>query len=490
LDNCEIFYIKTNVHFFLDDNCEGDLAYIPGATINLSPENAFNLAEQMINDANHFYDEVNERENAQWNQDFHGLPITDHQCIPVRYVLCGVQVHCDTDAQDIPNLSDNRITPYFTNEDSEINVFVTNLSFQEVSGFARLGRNLIAVETIGPGLFNHEAGHAFNLRHTQRIAGDGCDDTWGLQWMWDWNGDGNSDATGTACWSNSPTFQGQDACDTDIFNEEHPCCFWGNQSNNVMTASSSWGPNYQYAAMTTCQMGRILDNINQRKCDFLVEGNGTCPPIKAVIGTLPNTENNQTTDCPACFYLTASDNEDQYEVEILNEFGNVLIYTGIIEGTAGKYCINPRIQTSTKKPVWPNGLAAGQTYTIKLTVHNDCNDSHAQLLSFTLPKPCHPTTISQPGGPGGSTAIASITISPNPSTSFIQASIDAKETGILRIYGVHNDSNSSYGLIWDSSVLTANEQIIDLNISNWHSGMNSLIFELNDQIYLEQIIKQ
>lgn len=42
----------------------------------------------------------------------------------------------------------------------------------------------------------------------------------------------------------------------------------------------------------------------------------------------------------------------------------------------------------------------------------------------------------------------------------------------------------------ETSILTVNQELINIDISNWHTGANSLIFEFKDQIYVEQIIKQ
>jgi hypothetical protein len=52
--NCVPIYINVNVHFFLDDNCEGKLATAPYVTANLNPTNAFNIAEQLIQKSNLF----------------------------------------------------------------------------------------------------------------------------------------------------------------------------------------------------------------------------------------------------------------------------------------------------------------------------------------------------------------------------------------------------------------------------------------------------
>lgn len=54
-ENCIPVYVNVNVHFFLDDNCQGNIATAPGVTANLNPNNAFEIAEQMVNDANAFF---------------------------------------------------------------------------------------------------------------------------------------------------------------------------------------------------------------------------------------------------------------------------------------------------------------------------------------------------------------------------------------------------------------------------------------------------
>jgi len=84
----------------------------------------------------------------------------------------------------------------------------------------------------------------------------------------------------------------------------------------------------------------------------------------------------------------------------------------------------------------------------------------------------------------------SIAISPNPSSNFINIDFDAKDTGLLKIYGMHNNSNSSYGVVNETSVATQDQQSINLDISNWMSGSNSLIFDFKGEIFVKTIIKQ
>jgi len=58
--NCVNVYVNVNVHFFLDDNCEGTVATAPGVSGDLTPQNAFYLAEKMIDDANAFLQAMSE----------------------------------------------------------------------------------------------------------------------------------------------------------------------------------------------------------------------------------------------------------------------------------------------------------------------------------------------------------------------------------------------------------------------------------------------
>lgn len=48
-DNCTKIWLRVNIHFFLDDNCEGTLDPLGNETI--SPEKAYEVAESLINNA-------------------------------------------------------------------------------------------------------------------------------------------------------------------------------------------------------------------------------------------------------------------------------------------------------------------------------------------------------------------------------------------------------------------------------------------------------
>ena len=227
--NCIPVYINVNVHFILNDSCGGNVAvedYVQG---DLTPPNAFNLAETMINDANEFFEIMSENDQGQWNSAAHNTPETDPQCIPIRYVLSGVYLHCDSESQLVDYSFDE--SQFFVNPDNEVNIIVTVIDFypndpkDSPTGYASNLENFAVVENLSPGILNHELAHVFDVGHTF-WPDDGCDDTWDYNWEWDSDCDGIPDVFNDKCWNSEPLYNDQDACDTNIFCEEHPCCEW------------------------------------------------------------------------------------------------------------------------------------------------------------------------------------------------------------------------------------------------------------------------
>lgn len=313
IQNCTPVYIRINVHFILDDNCEGAMAAVPDLPEDMHPSNAFYLAEKLISDANAFYETVNSLQTSQWNQVPHGVPETPHQCVPFRYILTGVYLHCRTSAQFLQSLSFSAFSGLYVNNSSEVNVFMSNIGTiggTNTSGFASQGTKRVAVENNGLGLFNHELGHVFSLVHTF-VADDGCDDTWPHVWAWDggkceqdvWINqcDGIAELSSLrGCWGTGVDhlytrkhplteclFAGANSCDLQMFCTEHPCCFWENQNNNVM-CYSKWAINPAYAVLTPCQVDRGLTHISGELCPYIEQIGGDCPPPYANLGTVPN----------------------------------------------------------------------------------------------------------------------------------------------------------------------------------------------------------
>jgi hypothetical protein len=476
--NCVNVYVNVNVHFFLDDNCEGTVATAPGVSGDLTPQNAFYLAEKMIDDANAFLQAMSE--NNQWNSQYHNTPVTGPQCVPIRYVLSGVRIHCNSAAQST-GVSFNDFNPFEVNGASEINVYVSNIiENTNANGFANNTLNDAAVEEFSPGIFNHELGHVFNLIHAF-TAFDQCDDTWYYNWSWDLDCDGTPDQTGNNCWYSEVEYNGQDACDINNFCTTHPCCEWSAQNNNLM-AYSAWAGNPNYSALTPCQVSRMLTDISDNMCDFVEDVNSACPPPKAFIGTIPTIDGS--TECPTCFYMNASYNESLYEVEIVDQNNTTIIETGEISKEAGKYCIRPGYD-QWGNPYWPNGFQSGQSYTIRLTVYNECGDSHSDALTFTLPDPCGPP-VAEPQPPNFKIK----NLSPNPTAGLLTLEFDVLQDGNLQIYGLHSNSGYFYGEIKNEYFTVGDGQTSNLDASNWVTGTNTLIFQFEDEVYIENFIKQ
>ena len=483
-ENCIPVYINVNIHFFLDDNCQGNIATAPGVPANLNPTNAFELAENFINTSNNFFETMSDNTqslNYQWNTEAHGATTTTSQCIPIRYVLKGVQIHCNTNAQST-GLSFADFNGSFTNGGSEINIFISNVpplpDGSNPNGFTWLNSNGVVTENFDPAVLNHEIGHSLNLEHTFSNWGDGCVDTWDYNWSWDSDCNGTSNASGTNCWSSEVTINGLNACNLANFCAAHPCCEWSSQNNNLM-AYSAWAGNPDYSALTPCQITTMLTNLAEYKCDFITVGG--CPPPSAFVGTVPQPANS--TKCQTCFYLNGSFNESGYELDILRPNGTKIVSTGEVFNEAGKYCITPRY-TKFGVPYWPNGFQSGQEYTIKLNVFNECGDEDQTEFKFTLPPLCNqqvpvPDTIK----------FVIESISPNPTNGEVTVKYSTKESGQLKVYGANLNTFTQYGIVKSSNEILGDNQQFSLDVTNWQSGVNSLIFEYNGELIIENIIK-
>jgi len=478
-DNCTPVYVKVNMHFFLDDNCDGPVAAAPGVQGDLSAENAFLLADEMVNTANSFLEEMSL--NAQWNQAEHGAVETDVQCVPIRYLLKGVYLHCDEDAQEV-DVELDEVMAYYVNQTSEINIFVSNIPQQpggsNPNGFGFNFANVLVIENFDPRVFSHEMGQVFSLGHPFDFLGDGCNDTWKFDWTWDSDCDGTNEASGNNCWYSENIYNGLDACDENNFCSVHPCCEWSSQNNNLMVYSA-WAGNPDLSALTPCQVTKMLIDISDNMCDFVECVGCICPPPSAFIGTIPTL--SQTEECPTCFYLSASFNETLYDITVTDEFGNTLVNTGHIYGEANKYCIKP-----TYGGNWPLGFTTGNEYTVSLTVQNDCGATDSHEITFTLPPPCEIIGQEDPQPP----KIDVDGIAPNPGTDLVTVTVNVHEPGNLRVYGAHPGSMTSYGQLLDQPFQVGDNQQLPLDISNWTMGTNSVIFEFEGEIIVENLVKQ
>lgn len=418
--------------------------------------------------------------NHQWNAAENGATVTTAQCIPFRYVLKGTRIHCNSAKQTISNSS--QIFNFIINGGSEMNVFISNVS-GSVNGFSSLNSNYIATEFVtgdyGGNVFNHEIGHALNLDHTFGSSDD-CNDTWYKFWKWDKDCDGINDLTGYTCWNSVNVYNGQDACDTTLFCQPHPCCDTTLQSNNLMTYST-WAAQPQYTALTPCQINKMLTNLATYKCNFIKVGG--CPPPSAFVGIVPQPIGS--TSCQSCFYLNGSYNESSYELDILRPNGSTILSTGLLSGSAGKYCIKPKID-KWGNSYWPNGFVSGIEYTMLLKVYNECNEEDEVEYKFTLPPLCQPTIL-LPRDTLKELIIESMM--PNPASQYVTVKYTTTTSGQMKVYGMHLNTNSTYGILRNTAEVIAANQELTLDVSNWVTGVNALIFEYNGELYFEQLIK-
>jgi len=142
-ENCIPVYINVNFHFFLDDNCEGNLAAAGYVNENLEAANAFNLAENLIIKANNAFENMGE--NSQWNQAVNNATETDAQCIPIRYVINGIYVHCDLNAQTTA-LGWSKFNSYEVDGSTTMNIYVSDI----IGGTNGFANNVLWVSVVMP----------------------------------------------------------------------------------------------------------------------------------------------------------------------------------------------------------------------------------------------------------------------------------------------------------------------------------------------------
>ncbi|NNK89593.1 MAG: T9SS type A sorting domain-containing protein [Saprospiraceae bacterium] len=482
IEDCTPVYIRVNVTFFLDDDCRGELAMDNGQTIDASPENAFKIAEDLINSANAFYETVNDNGNTNWGNEYFLEPPEPalFQCIPIRYVLSGVSIQCDSEWQSL-NSYYNEYEDYLKNETTELNLFITHLDFNPgdedkngPDGFAEKNASLFVIEDLSPGLFNHETGHLFSLNHPFSIGTYDCPDVWNTSFLWE-NCDGDNEYI-PSCWDDQP---GPDPsndeisyCDPEYQDCPHPCCEWENQTNNLM-AYSSWGCNPEYSALTPCQVEMMLERINSEFCDFIEESDCNAGPPRANIGLVPG--DGQEGDCLYCVHMEASMNDQYHEFKITRG-GLPVFQSGFVNGPAGIHCFN-----TSNAPLSNCTLESlSNDIQIELTVENECGEKHTQTLDFTLPD--------QESDCTQQTAF-SIQTSPNPVNNLLNINLEIPGQGNLKIDLVNAMSMENRNLI--SKNIPSNgiiSEIIDLQHEK--QGVYYLISHFDDQTCIEQIIKQ
>ncbi|MBK8623685.1 MAG: hypothetical protein IPN79_18500 [Saprospiraceae bacterium] len=439
-DEGKFIWIKVNLHFFTTTDCKGSVQVFPGAT----QTNLYRLGEEYI-----------ELSNALLAGNFpQWVTETTASCIPFRYVLKGIYVHCKSNAvgNNFSDMSQN----YAVNKDSELNIFIANLpatQFSNPTGQVNgIGNtySLTAIDWCIPGNLNHEIGHLLDLNHAHEI--DNIADTPTLRWNWDGNCDGNYTSThpdlfNKFCWSYEGDSQADrnsnmvNDCEEEEPCEIYPCCSWSWVNNNTM------GYNAYQNCFTAGQIERMLQNLDGFKCDF-IETISECPPPNAFVSQTPFSL--ATNDCFQCLYLHASVNETKYRYIVYkNTVGGPIEVenTGWVNGEATTYCYNVIAGT--------NKLDPNTSYTIVLTVENECEEQDQISYNFTTPT----------SGCGNETIKTFNLKSPNPTDGSLRIKFNAEDNEIYQIKVF--DANTS-----GSIVITENFQAAD-------EGENEVILDLS-----------
>jgi hypothetical protein len=304
-NNCTKIYIGVNLHFFVPNSCIGNVQQLtPSQQVQ-----AFTEAEAFINAAN------NDLANTpqQWPQ----CGISPQVCVPIRYVLKGVYMHCQSGVS-LWNYTTLQ-ADYSVNASTEINVYVANLP-GEPSGIANdVGGTYGGVENLSGGNYNHEIGHMLNLNHVE--LGDFCSDTDPNNFYHTW---GNM--SGITCWDLTSSTQDIDNDNIPDCQETpaYPCCTWDNINNNLMTGASKF-----QEALTVQQVKNImLPNLANQKCAFIEQIGGTNPPPSAFINQTP--EDKVFIDpCGGCLVLRASVNEVRHMLTVYEgtSFNAPIVYS-------------------------------------------------------------------------------------------------------------------------------------------------------------------
>ncbi len=506
-DNCpdELIYLRVNVHFFLDDNCEGQLD--PSGQRPYELDEAYLAAEEYIDAANL---QLGDDHYRQWNQSPWGVSTKPKQCVPFRYTLAGVYVHCSSMAftydryQEAPQVH----STYGVNKETEFNLYILPLT--NASGVAGGIGGFYAVNSnLDRGLLNHEMGHNLTLEHSW--IDDGIDDTPEIHYDADYNCDGDFDdnwrpqggrrEADQQCWrhltesgaNRSIDYDGDGIIDyPDVCYEtpipcgdfdEYPCCQWKYINNNMMAYS-----NYQNCcgAFTEGQILRMLNHLSQPDvCQNYIVSVSSCVPPIANIAVLSFEDDEE--DCKYCIHMEHSVNEDGYQLEIfkVTSLGLELFHsTGWLDGPALTYCIGEDV---VKTGQYANGFEAGQPYLARLTVSGECSATDVTEITFSLPFfseiACELDDDDEP-------AIEIGNLLPNPTPGSASFDYEILKEGPLNIWLVDVLNQNNTVTIMNSQFHTPGNYQSSIDMSSYNTGTYALIFHVENQIESLTLIKQ
>lgn len=495
INNCQEIFVNVNVHYFVDDACEGKTG-ARRVSDRLEQPDVYQRADDYIRTTNEYLAEISE--NNQWNQlaQFNAIP-TDTQCVLLRLVLDEVHIHCETDNLTFRNGSDDFSYMSDPIYDSGINIFIANVAGGSVNGFATFGGTWTVVEDFSAQLNSHEIGHCLELRHTSDktssgISYDNCVDTPEFFWEYDQDGDGNFESCGSQCFDDDNfDSSGNDLCvaDGNIVINTHPCCEDNLQDNNVMSYALA-AIDLQRAAFTPCQMEIMIDDLLDTKCDLIEDINPACPPPSAFIGELPVVD--YATDCNYTFYFQASTNESSHRItyQAQQPNGNFAIVSQSAWDTGTATQVRVAIGTNLNDKFAERVLLSNTTYQIVLETADNCGNVDQHVVEFTTGD----CDLREDDG-GGLIVITDedMDVYPNPTVGGVRLSYTTQKPANIEIYisSISNDGNYAPPVLQtqESGQKGAGYYTADFSSQKLANGLNYIIIRAGDEVHLRAIVK-
>lgn len=481
-EDCTPVYVNVNAHVFVNTDCNGS-----AQIIGTSQLEAYAWIENYINQAN----SALANNPAQWG--LNQAPA----CMPFRWVLNGVYMHCKS------NSTENDIHSRLINGNSEINFFFTDCLGGNCSGKAYGSYLMTQGQEIG--IFNHEVGHIFGLNHSHDMndfPNGPCDDTDPHLTSWDKNCNGvlqnipgsSADEVDILCWAYIGNWALGNGTEPDKnFNGIHdceevepctisPCCNWANINNNIMAYCQ-----FQ-SAFTPCQSQRMLEVVHQfpDKCQYVEAVGGACAPPAAFIGQTAKDQANTSGYCTETLVLSASFNETRYKFDLMLAGSQVLVFsTNWVNDAAENilFSIDPNSNPPAGQILLH--LQQGTGYIAKLTVENPCNEQDEFTYPFTTPSKENCDQVYDPGSTGVPMSLA---INPNPTNGSVNISFAATGGETFSVKAVNMLTGNISTLISAYSA-TAGNNNMSLNMSSLSLGQYTLKVQSAQKLYQGTFLK-
>ncbi len=488
-EDCTPVYININAHVFVDNDCASNVQHLP----NTTQLGAYHWVENYIEQCN----TALANNPVQWQLN------APAACMPIRYVLNGVYMHCKT-GSNWQNIG----TGYHVNSATEVNAYFTSASPSSGLAFG----NYVVIGTTSVGVFNHEMGHTFGLNHAYNdkdFPTGHCDDTNPFNVSWDKNCNGvlapyyhNNILVREEnynCWMYIGNFSSDwetipeanknynNLYDCDVAEPcgISPCCDWGNISNNTMS------DNQFQDAFTACQSQFWLENTHSMPtmCNFVEAVGGACAPPAAFITQTAKDKANTSGYCTEHLVMQASFNEVRHKLDIMLTGSQVNVYsTGWVEGEIK----NLIFSTNASLPPPPDPsffwllLSTGTPYTATLTVENACNDQDSYVYTFTTPtvSECN-ETIGEAPDPG---SVLNLSVSPNPTTGTVNINFDGNAGEAFTVKSV-NLLDGNITTIMSNYSAVGGSNAVSVNVSSLPMGNYALSVQSAQKLYQGHFIK-